>query len=222
MAVSALLIDLDDTLYDERDYVLSGFRVVAETLFRSYAIPVDASYKAMVDHLDATGRGKVFDAVLEIFNIPATDDLMSALVDTYRHHRPPLALYDGVAERLEALSHSYRLALVTDGLPLMQRRKGEALGIAHYFSALVYCWDLKAPKPSPGGFEAAASRLLVAIEDCAIIGDNPAHDGAAAMALDIPFMRCRTGRFREQPSPGPSLDFSDFCAAADHCLGLVT
>ena len=55
--ISALLIDLDDTLYDERTYVLSGFRAVAEELAQRHP-RLDASALAagMEAELDAYGR----------------------------------------------------------------------------------------------------------------------------------------------------------------------
>ena len=62
----ALLIDLDDTLYDEGDYVRSGFRVVAARLALLFPGTSEARiYQSMLTELNANGRGKVFDRALE-------------------------------------------------------------------------------------------------------------------------------------------------------------
>ena len=55
--ISALLIDLDDTLYDERTYVLSGFRAVAEELAQRHprldAAALAAEHRLPEDYIAA-------------------------------------------------------------------------------------------------------------------------------------------------------------------------
>ena len=48
-----IVFDLDDTLYDERTYVMSGFAAVAEMLHDRFGWPVAASLGFMKRELQA-------------------------------------------------------------------------------------------------------------------------------------------------------------------------
>jgi putative hydrolase of the HAD superfamily len=193
--IRALIIDLDDTLYDERDYVLSGFRAVAAEIARRFP-EADAPhlFAEMVAELDAHGRGLVFDRALASAGLAADKPLVQALVETYRGHRPQIALWPGVAETLADLSRDHRLAVVTDGLPLMQRRKVEALAVEPLVDEVIYCWEHGSPKPDPTCYIEALRRLDARSEDAVVIGDNPGHDMAAAQAIGCRSIRVLTGR----------------------------
>ena len=194
--ISALLIDLDDTLYDERTYVLSGFHAVAQELAQRHP-RLDAATLAagMEAELDAHGRGRIFDVVLQAAGLPASPALIGELVGVYRDHRPTISLWPGVADTLTALAKSYRLAIVTDGLALMQSRKIEALGVADLVDEVLLCWEHEAPKPDPACYLEALRRMGAFPAQAVVIGDNPGHDMAAAAAVGCRSVRVRTGKF---------------------------
>ena len=194
--VRALIIDLDDTLYDERDYVLSGFRAVARDIAsRLPHLAIDALFADMVAELDAHGRGKVFDRALQHAGVAADPRLVAELVETYRDHEPEIALWPGVADALADLGRDHRMAVVTDGLARMQQRKAAALGIGRLVGEVLYCWEHDAPKPDPACYLEALRRLDARPEETVVIGDNPAHDMAAAHAVGCRSIRVLTGRF---------------------------
>lgn len=193
--IRALILDLDGTLYDERDYVLSGFRVVAEEIARLADADAAALFDVMVTELHEHGRGKVFDKALTQAGLDVGRDRVAALVTLYREHRPDIALWPGVADTLAALRGDYRFALVTDGLSLMQRRKVEALGVEALVDAVLYCWEHESPKPDPACYAEALRRLEAKPEEAVVIGDNPGHDMAAAKAVGCRSIRVLTGRF---------------------------
>jgi putative hydrolase of the HAD superfamily len=192
----ALIIDLDDTLFNERDYVLSGFHAVAAEVARRRP-PVAAAtlHAAMVQALDANGRGKVFDRALVLAGVEPEPALLRDLVEVYRDHRPQIALWPGVAATLGQLARDHHLAIVTDGLQRMQARKVEALGVAALVGEVIYCWEMGAPKPDPRPFQEALRRLGAQAGEAVVIGDNPAHDMAAAAAVGCRSIRVRAGRF---------------------------
>lgn len=195
--ISALLIDLDDTLYDERSYVLSGFRAVAAELAERHP-RLDAGdlAAAMEAELDAHGRGRIFDVVLEQAGLGP--DMIGDMIRVYREHRPAISLWPGVADTLKFLAKTYRLAIVTDGLALMQARKVEALGVAELVDEVLLCWEHGAPKPDPACYLEAMRRLGAGPAASVVIGDNPGHDMAAAAAAGCRSLRVRTGRFSGQ------------------------
>lgn len=191
----ALLIDMDDTLFPERAYVESGFQAVAQFLEETRDLPADYSLPSMLAFLELEGRGAIFDRIIERFEIRNSDGLVPECVEVYRGHKPSIAAYEGVQEALGLLNSSYDLALVTNGHPMMQRQKLEALALEPYFQTIVYCDDIGAPKPSKRGLELALDTLGVAAEDCVFVGDNPDTDGLAALAAGVPFLRVRSKRF---------------------------
>jgi putative hydrolase of the HAD superfamily len=196
----ALLIDLDDTLYDERSYVDSGFRHVATIASARCGISAQDAFAFLQDHLRAQGRGRLFNSLLLAHGLPDTPDDVASLVEAYRTHRPTIGLAADVQQTLRELRRRFLIAVVTDGLGLMQRRKVEALGLSGITDTIVYCWEHQHPKPSPEGFRIAVNRLgnpAVA----AIIGDDVGRDLPAAVALTVPFIRVRTGRFAQQETP---------------------
>lgn len=213
--IGALLIDLDDTLYDERTYVLSGFRAVAAELARQYPhIRPRALTAVMTAELDARGRGKVFDRALAQAGLPADPGLVRDLVQLYREHRPQIRLWPGVEAALVQLRRDWRLAVVTDGLPMMQRRKVEALGLPRLVDDVLLCWEHEAPKPSPVAYRKALQRFGFEPAAAVVIGDNPHHDMAAAAAVGCAAIRVRTGRFADLPADASVTEVADFAAAA--------
>ena len=126
-----LVLDLDDTLYDESTFVRSGFRAVAAYLAERFDLDPQASFQAMMVTLGNQGRGGVFDTVLAAEGL-SDPDLVSQCVRIYREHRPQIELAPGATEMLDYHAH-LPLYLVTDGEPAVQAAKVEALGLSSRF-----------------------------------------------------------------------------------------
>jgi putative hydrolase of the HAD superfamily len=198
--ISALLLDLDDTLYDEASYAMSGFAVVAGRIAALSGAARASVLETLVAIERRDGRGKIFDAALAAHGIEPDPTLVGRLVTAYRMHRPEIDLLPGVRRLLTRLGSRYRLAIVTDGLPAMQRRKIAALDLEPAVDDVVYTWELHAPKPDPTGYLRALDRLGVAPERAVVVGDNPRHDMVAARAIGARSIRVRAGRFADMAS----------------------
>lgn len=207
--IEAVICDLDDTLFDEATYVASGLRVVAEHMACRYEANADVLYDVMRTAMARNGRGTAFNAALRAVGQPDESAHVDALVNLYRKHLPAIALNPDTARFLEELPKEnphLKTALVTDGLPVMQRNKVAALGIASRFNTIVYCWEFAAPKPAAAGFLQAAQSLGVEPSACAMIGDRSDHDMAPAKALGMRTIRVARGRYAHLPSPTGQVD----------------
>jgi putative hydrolase of the HAD superfamily len=192
--ITTVVFDLDDTLYDERDYCRSGFKAVAESVAD---LPDAPSAKRVFDRLwkqfTAGNRTKTFDAALDDLGVNYDDQFIQNLIKIYRSHKPKIKLPADSARVLCQLSGKYTLALLTDGFLPAQQLKVQALKIENYFKCIIYteqfgrqCW-----KPSPVGFEKLMQALnaksrkgcLTAPRAIAYVADNEEKDFIAPNKL---------------------------------------
>ena len=121
-----LIFDLDDTLYEERTYVSSGFRAVARWLETQFQWDPELSYHCMLEALRCQGRGKIFDQGRADGKLTAA--LVRACVSVYRHHEPDIQLLPAARDLILELSGN-PLYVVTDGHKIAQAGKIKALGM---------------------------------------------------------------------------------------------
>lgn len=193
-----LAFDLDDTLYPERQYVLSGLASVAAMGEERFGWDRDESMARLVAILDEQGRGAVFDRWLREHD-RYSRRMVEACVHTYRHHRPTLQLPPQTRTMLEALGKAHSLYVVTDGHKIVQQRKVEALAIAPLFKKvfITHRFGIARAKPSIHCFERIKAIERCEWRDMAYIGDNPAKDFVNLNPLGIATVRVRTGEHRD-------------------------
>ncbi|MBR5290795.1 MAG: HAD family hydrolase [Erysipelotrichaceae bacterium] len=85
-------------------------------------------------------------------------------------------LFDDVIEVITYLKDKYRLAILTNGSPVSQRRKLESTGILNLFELSVVSGEVGIDKPDPRIFDVMCDRLNVKPEECLYIGDNYVND----------------------------------------------
>ncbi len=103
-------------------------------------------------------------------------------------------------EVIEELSRSFALALVTNGIGMVQRGRLARSGIGRHFQALIISEELGIAKPDPRFFHAAVKAISIPPEELLCIGDNPGSDieGARAAGIDACWYAPKG-----QPWPGP-------------------
>lgn len=194
-AARAVVFDLDDTLFDERSYVLSGFAAVQDALLQNpFGGRAREFYSAAKARFDRGAREKMFDRVLADLGLPAGADDVSAMVRVYRSHTPKVMLLPGAQALLTDLSQAgFLLGLLTDGYEVVQRAKVAALGLASMIPCIVYSDALGREhwKPHEKPFLEMAAALGVRGDACVYIGDNPAKDFVGARKLGWRTIRIR-------------------------------
>ena len=96
-------------------------------------------------------------------------------------------LIDGTQEVLRALKPKYRIAVVTNGLEAVQRRRLDRSAIRDCIAAIIISEEIGAAKPAKEFFDRAFARLGdPAKHEVLMIGDNWSSDivGGAQYALD--------------------------------------
>jgi len=188
-----IVFDLDDTLYPERDYVLSGFRAIAAWGEARLGVPSIRGFSALRRLFDAKVRGNTFQLWLEELGMHDTDRLVTHLVEIYRNHDPLLAPFREVPNILRELGSHYRLGLLSDGYLGVQQRKLAALGLAPYFHGIVFTdsWGRESWKPSQKPFDAIANLLSLKPSAIVHVADNPLKDFVGARKLGMFNVRLR-------------------------------
>ncbi|NLX10377.1 MAG: HAD family hydrolase [Chloroflexi bacterium] len=188
----AIVFDLDDTLYPERDYALSGFRAVAHWADSRLGIPAGQGYAELRRMFEQGVRGDTFNRWLAAHGVPA-DGWIEELVQVYRTHIPVLTPFPEVPALLAALRPHYRIGLVSDGYLDVQRQKFAALRLADYFDAVVFSdeWGREAWKPSIFPFVRVAQMLRVEPRRAMYVADNPTKDFLGARRAGLTTVWCR-------------------------------
>ncbi len=196
-----LVFDLDDTLYNERAYVESGLRAVAEFGQEAFGWNRQASLRCMIDALNREGRGAIFNRWLASHG-REQKSLVQKCVHIYRHHTPRLRL-DTYAQKLLPSLKNYPLYVVTDGHKVVQQRKIEALGIERCFRKIfiTHRYGLHHAKPSTYCFDLIRKRERCDWRDMVYIADNPAKDFVNLNKLGVTTVRVRTGMHKNAQGP---------------------
>jgi putative hydrolase of the HAD superfamily len=220
----AIIFDLDDTLYPEREYVISGFRAVAVYLSHLYDLDINTIHHRLCDHFEAGVRGNTYNLLLHEIGIPTDSKLIQRLVSIYRVHEPTIELYQDVDTILSVLRKTFCLGLLTDGYAVGQRRKVKSLELQDKFDAIVYSDDLGREnwKPSIVPFQTILQQLCLQPEKAIYIGDNPLKDFIGARKLGMGTVRLRRSRGEHEniiPSVGFEADYE--IATLDELLPLL-
>ncbi len=188
----AVVFDLDDTLYPEREFVRSGFRAVSEAFVGVLGAAATA-YARMNALFDSPHRSRVFNELLRERGVADPARLVAAMIECYRSHVPSIALHPDADRALTRLKGRFGLGLVSDGPLSAQRGKIAALGLGDRLDAIVLTAELGDGfgKPHPRAFEEIARRLGVEPRRCAYVADNPAKDFVAPNQLGWRSIRVR-------------------------------
>ncbi len=181
--IQAVVFDLDDTLYAEREFAFSGFDAVAKAFSNPLGAP-DHAASRMRQLFDTPDRGRVFHALLTERQID-DQELAMRMVETFRSHTPTLRLFADADAALGNLHASYELGILTDGRPTTQRAKIDALGLRNRVDEIIVTAEL-APnfsKPHPRPFDHMSTRLQTLSTRMVYVADNVAKDFVAPNAL---------------------------------------
>ena len=196
--IKGVIFDLDDTLYNERKFVESGFKTVANVIEKKFSISSDEFYSKLIEILEKEGRGRNFDLALKKFSI-YNEKLVKRLVDVYRSHIPDIIPYSDTIDTLKSLrKQGIKIGLITDGLSRVQRIKVYSLGIEDFFNAIVYTDDYgeRNWKPNTFPYKKILKLLKLTPKETVYVGDNPEKDFIGARKSGIITIRILRGQYK--------------------------
>lgn len=182
--VTGVIFDLDDTLYGEKQYVLSGYKEIARSLNEPNAAVelwsfFEAGLPAIDEYLKKRGRLDLKEKCLEI----------------YRNQFPDIRLYNGVTGLLDALKReNKKLGIITDGRVKGQKNKIAALGLEKAVDDIIITDELGGVsfrKPNDTAFRIMQSIWKLPFEQMIYIGDNISKDFIAPEKLGMKYIYFR-------------------------------
>jgi putative hydrolase of the HAD superfamily len=172
---TVLVLDLDDTLYQESDYHQSGIRAVCAVLARLHN-GRDSAEELLA--YAANGGTDLWAEACRAYNLP--DTTAASLLWTYRLHSPSIALSPGTKKMIElAKARCRAVAILTDGRSVTQRLKLTALGLSDLPSFISE--EHGSEKPEQKRFAMVMEQFPAA--HYIYVGDNPTKDFIAPNAL---------------------------------------
>lgn len=178
--IKAVVFDLDDTLYLERDYAFSGMAAIGDWVEQKWGI---SGFEAELRRLWDDGiRTRTFDVALNNLNVALSEPEIQQMVACYRDHKPNITLQPDARRALEHLHKNYVLGLITDGYEAAQRGKIEALGIRKWIPHILITDTLGREnwKPSHVPYRMMEEALALEGAECMYVGDNIMKDFVAA------------------------------------------
>jgi len=205
--LEAVLFDLDDTLYPERQYVDGGFRAVAEFLGPRFGRAEPELVARLWELHRRDGRGRLFDSLVGELGAGDDADLVLACLLVYRTWPARLEPFPGAVTVIRGLRASeIRTGLVSDGHAAVQRRKLAGLaGLADLFDVVVMTDELgrEHAKPSPVPFRVACRILDVQPGRTAYVANDPRKDFQGAREAGL-----ATIRMGPLPDEGGAVDIA--------------
>ncbi|MGD0451248.1 MAG: HAD-IA family hydrolase [Candidatus Bathyarchaeia archaeon] len=198
--VSAVVFDLDNVLYDEKEYVYAAFRSIAHFLSGKCGFSEDQVYSKLV--FDFEKKGSMYP---RLFNDALSDlgldqNLVPEILKLYALVDSKVELFLEATSVLLALrSLGLKLALVTNGNVRIQSNKVRLLGVEKFFDVVVYARETPSAreKPYPEAYEMALQKLGVGAGEAISVGDNPHTDFLGAKQLGMRTVRVLWGEFKD-------------------------
>jgi len=187
----AVVFDMDDTLYAERRFVLSGFAAVAEVLGSHQGIEAREAFRVLARALRQGRRQMALQLLCRRYGLP--ESMVRELVQVIRAHVPRLRLPRTTARVLAVLRPTWRLGVLTNGVPAIQARKVAALGLGAMVDQVVFAsaHGTGAGKPDSAPFLAMSECLAVEPGRCVFVGDDPVCDIAGARRVGMRSVQIR-------------------------------
>lgn len=186
-----VVLDIDDTLFLERDYARSGFAALSPFIENRLGI---AGFGDICWSLFEQGaRSTIFNRALERIEHAADMELIRELVAEYRTHFPKIELLEDARELIETVHGQMALAAVSDGPLAAQSQKVAALKLKRWLNPIILTdrWGREWWKPHPRAFAAIEEHFGLTGAALMYVGDNPTKDFIAPRALGWQTVRVR-------------------------------
>jgi phosphoglycolate phosphatase-like HAD superfamily hydrolase len=144
-----IMFDLDNTLFDERDYLFQGYYRIAQYLSQKYLINLDSIYGFLTLKFEPSQRSNLFDELLLYINVPNFE--IKNLLKILRTFDPLNKIYLFPFMRdllIQIKCNNIPYVIITNGNTTQQKNKVKYIEWDGLKPSIFFANDF-APKPSP-------------------------------------------------------------------------
>lgn len=167
-ARTCIVFDLDDTLYNEIDFLVSAYKYISTQIDPASSDQI--FYELFTVYKSG---GNAFDYIIKKFtNKKYTVDFLLSL---YRNHFPKISLKNGVVDLLSNIKKKNgKIGIITNGRSITQRNKIQALGIDKFIDITIVSEEIGFEKPDREVYISFLKNNF--LSQFYYIGDNPRID----------------------------------------------
>lgn len=185
--IKAVVFDMDDTLYPEREYLISGFKKISDFFYVEYGI--NGVAEVLLELFD-TDKKRVYERFLDKIGKINDNDLLAKMIEIYRENKPAeLHFFNDVLPLFSRLKKNHiKIGVITDGRVDGQQNKVDALSLSTYAECIILTEKFGGEiyrKPHPISFINMAQKLEIDYTEMLYVGDNPVKDFAISEVLPI-------------------------------------
>ncbi len=137
-ARTVIVFDLDDTLYNEMEYLRSAYSEIAKSVDLDNWRPLFARMYSLF-----RSKADVFEFVSATYHVEKLE-----VLNTYRTHIPTLHLFDGVLETIAQIkAKKGKIGIISDGRKTTQRVKLKALDLIDRVDKIIISEEVGSEKP---------------------------------------------------------------------------
>ncbi len=171
------MFDLDDTLYQELDFLKSAYRFISKQLEEVLQVSV---YEEMLAKYQR--KENAFHWLLQTYASELNGWESGMLIQMYREHIPEINMSEDTRNFLELVRKArIPMGLITDGRAVTQRNKLRALGIENLFCDIIISEEFGSEKPDEKNFRFFAEKYPA--REFYYFGDNTIKDFIAPKIL---------------------------------------
>lgn len=185
MDTKGFILDLDNTLYDENQYLYNVFLDFWTKYFFTQENFEDICTQTLSDKTRLYSKD-IFKTFLELTPLGYTQNHHNELFSIYTSIQCKLSLYEDAQEFLDFLKkQGYQIAILTNGPIQAQKNKVKNLKITDIPVFYAREDGIEYEKPHPKAFLKVLNYFRLSPKDCCMIGDNPYTDIEGADKVGI-------------------------------------
>lgn len=227
MSITTILLDGGGVIIDESELEDVRARVISQALATLLPYYSTKNYWSDVDEAVKSYCPDVYGYVIWKYtegNLPLFEDLWQKHLTAWNEERPPLRLFDGIADELRELAANYKLAIAGQyGREILEPLESE--GLLELFANRLTQDDFSLTKPDPRYFEEIARKTGADPSECIMVGDRVDKDVIPAKQVGMKTVLLRTGIHRKQrpriPAETPDLELDGIWGLAREIAGMT-
>lgn len=209
------VFDLDDTLYQEIDFLKSAYRFISQQLESILNFSV---YDEMIKRYH--NKENVFSWIMGTYGHKLDGWENARLIQMYREHIPEITLSEETRAFLEQVKElQIPAGLITDGRSITQRNKLKALGVDNMFCDIIISEEFGSEKPDEKNYRFFSDKYPQ--REFYYFGDNTKKDFIAPKRLGWTTVCLRDRGFHIHPQLAEPVGAADVVVDSFKDINLV-